>query len=207
MIGSRAFDVVLFDLGGVLVELSRLEKIQAWTDQGLSKAEFWSRWLECSEFIAFQKGTISAHEFSTAMVKTLGLGVSNTEFQEEFAKWPTQLFPGAKDLVERLAKEVRVACFSNINELHWPLICDTWGMRKIFRGAFASHEIGMMKPDTESYKYVVQELECPAERVLFLDDLEGNVEGARKAGLRSFQVKGPIEAEAVLKEQGFLRKS
>lgn len=204
---NASFDVVLFDLGGVLVELSSLEKIQAWTDQGLSKAEFWSRLLQSPEFIAFQKGAISADEFSRAMVRILDLRVSATEFQKEFAKWTTQLYPGAKDLVERLAKEVRVACFSNINELHWPLICDTWGMRKLFQGAFASYEIGMTKPDTESFRYVVKELDCPAERVLFLDDLEENVEGARQAGLSSYQVKGPKEAEAVLKDQGFLSKS
>ena len=50
-----------------------------------------------------------------------------------------------------------------------------------------SLDIGVRKPDTASYTAAVDLLGADPARVLFVDDLTANVEGARAAGLQAFR--------------------
>ena len=61
-----------------------------------------------------------------------------------------------------------------------------------------------MKPDREIFEHVVAALDRPAERVLFLDDNQPNVDGARAVGLRAARVKGVAQARAALVAEGVL---
>lgn len=42
---------------------------------------------------------------------------------------------------------------------------------------------GVLKPDPVAYKVAIEALEVPAERIVFIDDLPWNVEGATEAGM------------------------
>jgi FMN phosphatase YigB (HAD superfamily) len=59
-----------------------------------------------------------------------------------------------------------------------------------------------VKPDREIYDYVLAELGCPASKVLFLDDNQINVDGARIAGLHAERARGTNEARAALARHG-----
>ncbi|GAA1475692.1 hypothetical protein GCM10009623_01380 [Nocardioides aestuarii] len=48
-----------------------------------------------------------------------------------------------------------------------------------------SHEVGMAKPDREVFDHTACELGVDPGRIVFLDDWEGAVEGARSAGWRA----------------------
>ncbi|XRM39683.1 hypothetical protein ABZX51_003029 [Aspergillus tubingensis] len=52
----------------------------------------------------------------------------------------------------------------------------------VFDGVFASGYMGLRKPDVEFYKVVNEELRCPPELVVFVDDKEHNVDSARLMG-------------------------
>ena len=65
--------------------------------------------------------------------------------------------------------------------------------------------MGLVKPDREAFAHVVERLGCPAERILFLDDNQINVDGARAVGLDAEVVKGVDAARALLRERGLLR--
>lgn len=197
------YEVVLFDLGGVVVELAGVPIWQAWTGAG-DEAEVWERWLRSTAVRRFESGRCGADEFAREIVAEFGLAVSPEEFVREFTSWPRGVYPRTIELVAATRERVRVGCLSNTNELHWPRFLDEMGLRRAFDHHFSSHELGLLKPDREMFDRVVETLDCPAERVLFLDDNQLNVDGARDAGLHAELTRGPGGVEAVLRPLGLL---
>lgn len=64
---------------------------------------------------------------------------------------------------------------------------DTWEYAGFFERIVDSLDIGVRKPEVAAYKAAVDLLGVPADRVLFIDDLTANIEGARAAGLQGFR--------------------
>lgn len=194
-------DVVLFDLGGVLVELGGVGEMARLAGED-SEDELWRRWLECPWVRRFERGQCDADSFSRGMVDSWSLTVEPSEFLEAFAMWPRGLLPGADELVRSVASRIRVGCLSNTNRLHAERQWTEFGIGELFHDHFFSHEMGLVKPDREAFDHVVEALGCRADRVLFLDDNQINVDGARAAGLRAERSRGPEEARAILESFG-----
>jgi len=62
--------------------------------------------------------------------------------------------------------------------------------------------MGMLKPDTEAFEYVIGELDIVPDRIAFFDDSEANVKSAEQAGMNSFVTKGLPELQDQLRQQG-----
>lgn len=71
-----------------------------------------------------------------------------------------------------------------------------------FREIFLSSTIGLRKPDAEAYDYVVQAIGVPAERIVFFDDLDENIDGARQRGLKVVLVRSPDDVARALEALG-----
>lgn len=196
-------EVVLFDLGGVLVELGGVPVLRDWGRID-SDDEVWRRWLECRWVRRFERGQCSADEFAQGVVDDWELQITPDFFLGEFREWPKRLIPGALELLTELRGSVRRACFSNTNELHWDRFRDTWELGVTLDQHFVSHEIGLVKPDAEAFAHVVEQLGCRPESVLFLDDVAINVEGARRVGIDAEQAVGVAGAREVLLRRGIL---
>jgi putative hydrolase of the HAD superfamily len=54
-----------------------------------------------------------------------------------------------------------------------------------------SSSVGMRKPNPAIFTHALELLDVPADRAVFLDDAEGNLVGARRAGLRTVLVGDP----------------
>lgn len=65
---------------------------------------------------------------------------------------------------------------------------------KLFDGLVVSAPIRMLKPDANIYLYALDKFHLSAPETLFVDDLEVNVEGARKCGLHGFVFDGDAAA-------------
>lgn len=207
MAGPRAPDVLLFDLGGVIVQLTSVPVFRRWTGNRLSDDEIWERWLRSPAVRRFESGRASAAHFGAELVREFELPVSAAEFLREFERWPEAPYPGALELLAELRDAFRLACLSNCNELHWPRFLDEMRLADAFDHHFASHELGALKPDVEVFERVASELGCVPERILFLDDNALNIEGARAAGLHAHRVLGTSGARALLEELGLVPRS
>jgi putative hydrolase of the HAD superfamily len=64
--------------------------------------------------------------------------------------------------------------------------------------------IGKIKPDAEAFQHVTEALRCEPQEVLFLDDNELNVAGARSIGMQSIRVRGIVEVERALLDFGII---
>ena len=202
---ATAIRVVLFDVGGVLVQLSGVATVLGWVADRWTPAELWHRWLHSPAVRAFETGRCDAETFASELVAELELGVAPTLFLESFAGWPTGLYPGVQELVARIPSNVTRALLSNSNALHWPRVEDEFGLRALFEHRFVSHLTGRIKPDRDAFDHVVSALGCEAASVFFLDDNLMNVEAAQAVGMQGAVVRGPAEAEQALRGAGVIR--
>ena len=197
--------VVLFDVGGVLVELNGVATVLGWVADRWTPVELWRKWLHSPAVRAFETGRCDARTFASDLVNELELGVAPDLFLESFAGWPTGLYPGVRELVARIPSNVTRALLSNTNSLHWPRVEDEFGLGAMFEHRFVSHLTGLIKPDRDAFEHVVNSLGCDAGSVFFLDDNLMNVEAARAAGMQGAVVRGIAEAERALQSAGVIR--
>lgn len=194
-------EVVLFDLGGVLIELSPLHSMGRFFSEPDYDA-VWHRWLHCPWVRRFERGQCPPDEFARGMVESWSMPASPDEFLAAFVRWPRGLLPGARDLATLVRGRVTTGCLSNTNALHADRHAREEAVYDLFDHRFLSHELGLVKPDREIYEHVVEQLGCSPAAVLFLDDNQLNVDGARAAGLRAEKARGVGEAHAALARHG-----
>lgn len=196
--------VVLFDVGGVLVELGGAATLLGWLGGRVTLPELWSLWLRSPSVRAFETGRIGAGQFAAGVLDELRLEIDAGLFLESFARWPSALYPGALEMIERIPSHYRRALLSNSNVLHWQRVLEELGLGARFEHQFASHLMGKIKPDADAFEHVVESLDCQAGQVLFLDDNLLNVEAARAIGMRAQLVRGAQEAQRSLQQAGVI---
>ena len=200
---SAAFDVVLFDLGGVLIDFGGVAPMRALS--GIeSDDELWHRWLTCRWVRSFERGDCTAQDFATGVVSDWLLPVTPEWFLDSFGNWLGGPLAGADELVSAVRATMPVGCLSNTNSLHWEHHFARWPLLDGFDYRFLSFELGLLKPDREVFDRVAELLPTPPSRVLFLDDNSLNVDGAAAAGFAAMHVRGVTEARHALSAAGIL---
>lgn len=197
-------DVLLFDLGGVLVDFSGIEGLSRLLRTPLDHATVRQRLVACPILRQFEVGALEPSVFAETFVSAWDLVVPPETFLEEFRLWSRALLPGARELLEALRPRYRLAALSNSNAVHWDRNTTDLGVTGLFDAAYSSHQLGWHKPDPAIYREALARLGVPAERVAFFDDVQLNVAGARAVGLTAFQVRGVAELVQCLREYGFL---
>lgn len=198
--------MVLFDLGGVLIELSGVRAMLELTGIA-SEEDLWRRWLTCRWVRRFESGGCSETEFATGLIADWQLELSPAAFLDAFQDWPIGPLAGAAELVAQTRARVATGCFSNTNALHWHGRVAAWPLASMFDHRFLSFELGLLKPDTAAFAQVADQLGVPAGRVLFLDDNAMNVAGAAAAGFQAARAAGVDEARQRLAEAAVLGAS
>lgn len=190
--------ILLFDLGGVVVESAGLAVLHEWLPQ-MSPAQIQTRWLGSDAVGRFERGATSPDDFAKAFLAEWPLPLTPEAFLREFASWVRGFLPGAAPLLAHLRQRHTVACLSNTNAVHWGVLGE---VREAFDVCVVSHLIGHMKPDRAAYEQALQRLGAAPQQVCFFDDLPANVTAARELGLRACQVRGVAEVAAALRGLG-----
>jgi len=196
-------ELVLFDLGGVLIDFGGVEPMKALS--GIeTDDELWERWLTCRWVRNFERGHCSPDEFAAGMVSDWQLDLSADDYLDAFSNWPGGPLPGARELVAEVRSKVPTGCLSNTNSIHWDTHFARWPLLGEFDQRFLSYEVGAVKPDRELFEIVASAIGSPPERTVFLDDNTLNVDAAVEFGFRAVRVKGVDEARQALIEIGVL---
>ena len=181
---------LVFDLGGVVVELRGTPILNEWCESSYSTEQLWEKWLTSDAPRAFESGNMDKHAFASLIVDELSLSVDASVFLEHFIRLPVGPFPGAIDLLNSLRPRFKTALFSNSNAVHWERKMGEMRLGEVFDFHFASHLIGKVKPDAEAFEHVIAALAVPASSILFFDDNKLNVAAAQHAGMQARHVVG-----------------
>jgi glucose-1-phosphatase len=184
---------IIFDLGGVLLNIDYQRSIQAFMLLGLKDfTSFFTQAAQVKLFDHFDKGQISARDFRNELIRISGLSIKDEEID---SAWNAMLldFPAERlTLLEGVRRQYRIFLLSNTNAIHYPAYMSymkkTFGMEDLsglFEKQYLSNRIGMRKPDLDVYEHILRENRLKASESLFIDDSAQHVEGARKAGLHA----------------------
>jgi putative hydrolase of the HAD superfamily len=196
--------VLVFDLGGVLVDYTGVRDIAPLLRVSVTEDEIRRHFATCPHVAAYCTGRLDRMEFGKRMVRDWGLAVSTEQFLQEFRTWSRGLLPGARELLSSLRERFRLAALSNSNELHWERHTNDIGVTALFEVAISSHQVGAAKPDPVIYQEALERLDVLPEAIMFFDDVPANVVTASALGMRAFQVEGVEALRQRLAAEGVL---
>jgi glucose-1-phosphatase len=194
-------EVLLFDFGGVIIEIDFDRVFDRWaTLAGVPFAQVKSRFTHGEAYQRHERGEIGVAEYFAALRGELGIDLADEDFAEGWAQVFLDEIPSTVEAIRTLAPRMPAYLFSNTNRAHY----DLWSVRyadalRPLHGRFISHQMGVRKPEAEAFQRVVREIGVPAGRILFFDDTEANVEGARAHGLQAVRVRSPEDVSSALR--------
>ncbi|MGQ8337377.1 HAD family hydrolase [Sunxiuqinia sp. A32] len=195
MIVKQTIKNIIFDLGGVLLDIDPLKTIQAFEKLGLSGVIDEGGWsYNHPVFLKLEQGQLSDVEFRNEIRSLLP---SDTSDEEINAAWCAMIidFPAEKvELLKALSNSFKLFLFSNTNTIHLSFFRQLFRKKfdidldDLFSDTFYSHEIGLRKPLADSFVHVINNAGIVAEESLFIDDSRQNTEGAEALGIQTIHL-------------------
>lgn len=186
---------VVFDLGGVLLELR--DPIENF-GLPMRESEFLERWLLSPSVRAFERGAIDAQSFARSIVNEMQLQMDWPDFLERFDAWPLSLFPDTLALLDAIPSGIKRGLLSNTNAIHWGRTDISGSLAGRFDREFLSYQTRLLKPDRESFLQVPEGFDCEPREILYFDDNPRNVSAAAATGMQAFMARSPADIRQVL---------
>ncbi len=198
------FDVILFDVGGVLLTngWDRDERAAAVARFGLDARELEIRHEKV--FAAWERSEIDVNQYLDAAVFYEPRSFSREEFFEFILAQSKLLEDGALGVLTELSAANRFLIGALNNEARETndFRFTKFGLRRYFKVAFSSCYVGLRKPDPAIYRRALDILGSDPARTLFIDDRQENVDGAVGAGMRAIRFTGAEALRAELRQLG-----
>lgn len=189
---------LLFDFGGVLVDLDRERCIRAFNQLGFDLRPCLGDYAQNGIFSQLERGQLTLPQFCEALRNQSGLSTITDE--QIIAAWRQFLLtiPDERlDSLIRLRERFPLYLLSNTNEVHWEMAQNDLFLYKgntvddFFKQIFLSYELGIEKPSPAIFQAVLDGTGICAEETLFIDDAEVNCEAARALGFKVYCPKTP----------------
>ena len=187
---------IIFDFGGVLVNLDRKRCIDAFTRIGAGAIAGYVD--ECRQedlFHDLEVGDTGVGQFCDAVRQACG-GCNATD-EDICGAWDALLTGIPKRRLDKLAelkRDFRLVLLSNTNPIHWRKAVDDYftqgglNVNYYFEKTYLSYEMRMLKPDEEIYRKVRDSSGMDAGDTLFIDDSKANCAAAERLGITSMHV-------------------
>lgn len=197
----NAIDTVVFDFGGVLIDLYRDRCVEAFRAIGYPEAEEMIGLYGPSDILQrLEAGEITGEE----LVELIREDSGNQAITYDQVKGAYIAFLGTIPVVKlRAIRALREAGFkvcglSNINEFVMPFVreqlftADGMRMEDYIEEAYLSYEMGLLKPDAAIFEQMIRQSGLNPEHTLFIDDSAKNIQTARELGFQVYHA-GPEE--------------
>lgn len=191
MIGMRHIQNIIFDLGGVIINLDYKRTAGAFRSLGIGHFdEIYSKAKQNNLFDLFEKGLLREEEFRDTLKLFLPGNTSDEAIDQAWNAMLLDIPPVRVEWLRKVAGRYRIFLLSNTNSIHirafTGLTDELFGpglFESIFEKHYYSCQLGMRKPDAEIFEFVLDQNKLEKEATLFIDDSIQHVEGARKLGL------------------------
>ena len=199
---------IIFDLGGVLLNIDYHKTEQAFVNLGVSNFnELYSQFHADHFFKAFEMGQVSPEAF----IEKLKSYKDDLTADQIKTAWNAMLLdfpPGRIDFLLNLKQRYRIFLLSNTNAVHYEafqkielnITGDPHALDECFEKCYFSHDIGLRKPDRDIFDFVLNDSKLAANESIFIDDTWANVEAAIAAGIHGLYLEKPFTIEELLKE-------
>ena len=186
---------LIFDFGGVLIDLDMNQSILNFKKLGVENVEnYLSNFGQSGFFMQLEKGKISAEEFRSEIRKMTTNTITDKEIDDAWNAFLVRIPSEKLDIVYQLRKKFRVIMLSNTNAIHFPYAERTFfsyknrGIDEYFDKCYRSYDMKMAKPDAEIFEAILNQEQVAPNQCLLLDDGPKNIEQAQKLGFQTYFV-------------------
>jgi putative hydrolase of the HAD superfamily len=201
---TASADALLFDLGGVVIQIDFARAVQAWADAArVPASQVHARFSLDAGYEAHERGEMDPAAYCAHLRKTLGFALADEHLLSGWNQIFVGEVPEVGALLAKLARSFPLYAFSNTNVAHrmfWQVRYAT--ILEPFSQIFCSCDLGTRKPLPGAFLEVARRIEVAPERIVFFDDHPDNVRGAREAGLRAHEVHSAEGIRAALRLEG-----
>lgn len=186
---------LLFDLGGVIMDIRRLNCVASFERLGMKDADsFLGEYSQKGPFLQLEEGLINEAQFRDAVREYIDGEVTDEQIDKAFCDFLVGIPTYRLEQLRQLKKQYGIYMLSNTNPIMWhSRIAEEFrqeGMERedYFDGIVTSFEACSIKPDAKIFHTVVEKLGIKPEETLFLDDSQKNLDAASALGFHTLLV-------------------
>jgi putative hydrolase of the HAD superfamily len=197
---SRKMNIhhIIFDLGGVLLNIDYQKPVEAFRALGVDLQ--YSQKEQTKLFDDLETGKISPAIFREEVRRLSGQNLSDNDIDRAWNSILLDLPEHRVAFLHQLKSKYPLFLLSNTNEIHIAQfeedLVREYGhpvFEDVFQTIYYSSRIGKRKPNADAFLHVLNDHEMRPETTLFIDDSPQHVEGAKKLGIQAYLLKGEPE--------------
>ena len=187
---------IIFDLGGVVIDLQRDMAVRALDRLGVKDASsLLGEYAQKGPFLKLETGEISDSELYDMILPLCDKDTRCTDIRDAFEEFLKQIPEERLTIIENLRRSgFKLFVLSNTNPImynHW--ITDAFKQQgktinDYFDGIVVSFQEGRCKPDPEIFQILAQRYGLDPSETVMLDDSEANCKGAQSVGMQAIRI-------------------
>lgn len=191
---------LLFDLGGVVIDIRRELCVKAYKKLGMENPdEYLDLYTQRGPFLKIENGEIGIEQFIAEIRSILTRPATDDQIIRAFCQFLVGIPSYRLYALEELRKHYRVYALSNTNplmmeyDIKYKFMSCGKNIDHYFDGKVLSYEAKSTKPDRAIFEYAIQHLGIVPEETLFFDDSQRNLEAAAELGFQTALVEPGTE--------------
>jgi len=186
---------IIFDLGGVILNIDYGRTSTAFNRIGVTNFdEIYSQAKQNKIFDNLETGNLSADGFRKH-IKEIVPSLLDSDIDKAWNAMLLDLPESRVELLKKLQKKYRLFLLSNTNKIHikafQKIIASSYDpslFDSLFENQYYSSEIGLRKPNSDCFQFVLDQNELDPEQTLFVDDSIQHIEGAKTLNLNTYHL-------------------
>lgn len=185
---------IVFDFGGVIVDIDRDKAVQAFIKIGLADADTrLDKYHQTGIFQDLEEGKLSADEFRQELEKLCGRELTMEETKQGWMGFFNEVDLRKLDYIQELRKNYRVYLLSNTNPFVMSWACSpefsSKGMplNDYCDRLYLSYQVGYTKPAPQIFDFMIKDAHLIPAETLFVDDGASNIQIGKELGFKTFQ--------------------
>ena len=199
---------LLFDLGGVIMDIRRENAVKALKELGMRDVESFlgDDYSQKGSFLQLERGEITTEEFRRDVRRYIDAPVTDGQIDDAFCKFLIGIPVKRLHELAALRSEYKVYMLSNTNPLMWERFIlpefrkDGHDVNYYFDGIVTSFSVRAYKPEPAIFKAVERDLGIIPSETMFFDDSPRNVEASCRLGFHGVLVRPGTEFIDLIKE-------
>jgi putative hydrolase of the HAD superfamily len=191
---------ILFDLGGVLINLDYQKTVQSFESLGIENFnELFSQAQQSHLFDDYETGKISSFHFINRILDLMPKGSNPNQVVHAWNDMILDFPMNRLQMLERMSKNYPLFLLSNTNDLHMEKVrrelkkTSEKPLEDYFTEVFLSQQVGLRKPTKEVFHYVADKIGFPPQNILFIDDSIQHIDSANSLGFQTIHLTFPLE--------------
>jgi epoxide hydrolase-like predicted phosphatase len=193
----KNLDAIIFDLGGVILNIDYSLTRQAFEKSGITNFhEMYSQAAADDLFENLETGNVSEEDFYKQFNKRTQIALDKNEIQINWNAMLLSFREKSLEFLESIKSKYKLYLLSNTNHIHLDAFNKIYHtasrikpFEEFFDKVYYSCEIGLRKPNADIYEFVLKENDLEAAKTLFIDDSVQNIDAAKNVGLQTILLK------------------